>query len=323
MPAFGATSSLSAVFRASSKLSVPFRQTPLLQTAKSKSSKQWLARQSNDPYVRARVGAGPRQLLPKHSNLANRPATDNPHARPSPLRFRSRSAFKLVEIDEQYNLLSHDDVRVVVDLGAAPGGWSQVASARMGWSSEVAIPPPTSLGLKEQMGRETLLLGGEHDQGVVWNDENDPDNILRKKKKVAKVKQQEQALEVYDPLNIDDLDRPGGEEAMTKGRGTIIALDLLNIQAILGVKTVTRDFLAPETDKYLESLLIETDGYHPTGDGRGKVDVILSDMAANATGNDTSDIEASLRICEAVLEFAKRHLKTADSIGRRNGGVML
>ena len=313
MPAFGATSSLSAVFRASSKLSVPFRPTPIFQTAKSKSSKQWLARQSNDPYVKARVGAGPRKLLPKYSNVANPSAASNPLSRPSPLRFRSRSAFKLVEIDEQYNLLSHDDVRVVVDLGAAPGGWSQVVSARMGWSSEIPIPRPD-----DKTGREYLALAKEEDQSVSRDDEADVVDVLRKKKKVAKVVQQE-ILEVYDPLNIDDF----GEEVTKKGRRTIIALDLLDMQSIPGVKIVTRDFLAPQTDQYLESLLVNSDGYEPTPNGGARVDVILSDMAANATGNDTSDIESSLRICEAVLEFAKRHLKTADAIGRRNGGVVL
>src|SRR5438105_2058292 len=66
------------------------------------SSKLWLERQLNDPYV-ARA---------KHEGL------------------RSRAAFKLKEIDEKYKLLKSG--MAVIDLGAAPGGWSQIAAKRVG-----------------------------------------------------------------------------------------------------------------------------------------------------------------------------------------------
>jgi len=66
------------------------------------SSTRWLTRQLNDPYV----------------SEAKR------------LGFRSRAAFKLLEIDDKYRLLKKG--MVVVDLGAAPGGWSQIAADRVG-----------------------------------------------------------------------------------------------------------------------------------------------------------------------------------------------
>lgn len=66
------------------------------------SSKLWLERQLNDPYV----------LRAKREG------------------FRSRAAFKLTEIDDKYHLLKPG--MTVVDLGAAPGGWSQVAAKRIG-----------------------------------------------------------------------------------------------------------------------------------------------------------------------------------------------
>jgi len=69
---------------------------------KSKSSKQWLRRHVNDPYVQRSKREG----------------------------YRSRSAYKLTEIDERDKLLGPG--QVVVDLGAAPGGWSQVAAKRVG-----------------------------------------------------------------------------------------------------------------------------------------------------------------------------------------------
>ena len=64
---------------------------------RSVSSARWLTRQLNDPYVAAAKQAG----------------------------WRSRAAFKLLELDERFHLL-HRGQRVL-DLGAAPGGWSQVA----------------------------------------------------------------------------------------------------------------------------------------------------------------------------------------------------
>lgn len=87
-----------------------FSATRILSSAKSNSSKSWLTRQSHDPYVKKR--------------------TVN-----SFLSFRARSAFKLLELDDQWKFFK-PDVRAVVDLGAAPGGWSQVAAVKLGWISE-------------------------------------------------------------------------------------------------------------------------------------------------------------------------------------------
>ena len=74
---------------------------------KSHSSKQWLRRHVNDPYVQRSRKDG----------------------------YRSRSAYKLTEIDDRDRLLKGG--QVVVDLGAAPGGWSQVAAKRVGPSGKV------------------------------------------------------------------------------------------------------------------------------------------------------------------------------------------
>lgn len=74
-----------------------------LKTAKQRkpSSQRWLERQLNDPYVAAAKAKG----------------------------FRSRAAFKLIEIDDKYHLLKPG--KRVIDLGAAPGGWSQIAADRV------------------------------------------------------------------------------------------------------------------------------------------------------------------------------------------------
>ena len=70
------------------------------------SSQRWLERQLNDPYV----------------------------ARSKREGYRSRAAYKLIEIDDRFGLLKPG--RRVIDLGAAPGGWSQVAAARVGSTAE-------------------------------------------------------------------------------------------------------------------------------------------------------------------------------------------
>ena len=65
-------------------------------------SARWLERQLNDPYVAQARREG----------------------------YRSRAAYKLLEIDDKYKVLKRGER--IVDLGAAPGGWSQVAAARVG-----------------------------------------------------------------------------------------------------------------------------------------------------------------------------------------------
>ncbi len=73
-----------------------------LKTAKGRkiSSSNWLHRQLNDPYVQQANTEG----------------------------YRSRAAYKLLEIDAKYSILNNQDT--IIDLGSSPGSWSQVASKR-------------------------------------------------------------------------------------------------------------------------------------------------------------------------------------------------
>ena len=82
-----------------------------LRTARkrSTSSARWLTRQLNDPYVKQAKAEG----------------------------WRSRAAFKLIELDEKFGLLK--SARRVVDLGIAPGGWSQVVRGRSPKAAIVGI----------------------------------------------------------------------------------------------------------------------------------------------------------------------------------------
>jgi 23S rRNA (uridine2552-2'-O)-methyltransferase len=74
-----------------------------------KSSQKWLLRQVNDPYVEMAKAQG----------------------------LRSRAAFKIIEIDDKFKIFKKG--RVIVDLGAAPGGWSQHAVTKVGEGNVVAL----------------------------------------------------------------------------------------------------------------------------------------------------------------------------------------
>jgi len=69
----------------------------LKKHVRKESSRKWIERQVNDPYVQRAIAEG----------------------------WRARSAFKLIELDEKFGILKRG--QRVVDLGAAPGGWTQVA----------------------------------------------------------------------------------------------------------------------------------------------------------------------------------------------------
>jgi 23S rRNA (uridine2552-2'-O)-methyltransferase len=75
--------------------------------SRSKTSKAWMREHINDPYVQKAKAEG----------------------------YRSRAAYKLLELDRKDRLFAHG--QLVIDLGAAPGSWSQVAAAKLGTKGRV------------------------------------------------------------------------------------------------------------------------------------------------------------------------------------------
>jgi 23S rRNA (uridine2552-2'-O)-methyltransferase len=151
------------------------------------SSKLWLERQLNDPYV----------------------------ARAKREGFRSRAAYKLIEIDDKARVLKKG--MRVIDLGAAPGGWSQVAARRVG------------------------------------------------------------------------------------AQGRVVAIDVLPMDAIAGVDFAQLDFLSVDAPEKLRVML------------GGPADVVLSDMAANATGHAKTDHLKIMGLVEAAADFAREVLAPGGS----------
>ena len=229
-----------------------------------RSSNSWIARQSRDPYVRKRAS---------DSNF-----------------YRSRSAFKLIEINDKWNILT-PNLRAVVDLGAAPGGWSQVVSRTLGW---------------------------DYEQGV--------DDVPR----TLEGEELEDPLAMWEVIKDLDLDPPtkktqrqvgfGLKEDSRPTPGVIVAVDRLPMKSIPGALTLQADFLQSSTTSTIQQML-------DTPFNRdGKADLILSDIGANQSGNRIRDVEQSLEICHAVLQFAGKHLRGDFDPGkgmRRCEGVLL
>ena len=151
---------------------------------RSVSSRQWLQRQLNDPYV----------------------------ARAKREGMRSRAAYKLMEIDDKARFLRKG--ARVVDLGAAPGGWSQVAAQRVSATEQ----------------------------------------------------------------------------------GRVIAIDILAMEPVPGVDFIVLDFLDRTAPDKLKDMI------------GGPADVVLSDMAANATGHARTDHLKIMALVEAAAEFAREVL---------------
>jgi 23S rRNA (uridine2552-2'-O)-methyltransferase len=109
--------------------------TTRLKTAKGRStaSQRWLERQLNDPYVAAARAAG----------------------------WRSRAAFKLTELDDRFKLI-RPGARIV-DLGAAPGGWTQVAVRRAGERGRVVA---IDLLEMDPVAGATVLRGDFQDEAA-------------------------------------------------------------------------------------------------------------------------------------------------------------
>jgi len=100
------------------------------------SSTEWLLRQLNDPYV----------------------------AEARRLGYRSRAAFKLIELDDRFRLLLPG--RRVVDLGCAPGGWTQVAVERVGVRAGRSVVVGIDLTETAPMAGAAILRADIHDPAV-------------------------------------------------------------------------------------------------------------------------------------------------------------
>jgi tRNA (cytidine32/guanosine34-2'-O)-methyltransferase len=184
--------------------------------------------------------------------------------------WRARSAYKLLQLDEEFNLF--EGVTRVVDLCAAPGSWSQVLSrvlikgekfGRAGWQ-------------EKQAATRNYVLG------------------LDKKGPIADEKKE---VETKD-------ERPKPREGVR-----IVAIDLQPMSPLEGVTTMRADITHPSTIPLMLKAL-DPDTYDPNAtSGSSPVDLVISDGAPDVTGLHDLDIYVQSQLLWAALNLALCVLK--------------
>ncbi|KAK9321735.1 FtsJ-like methyltransferase-domain-containing protein [Lipomyces orientalis] len=215
--------------------SIPSDFHEVIRFASSGSSKRWTTRQRRDPYSR-------------EATLRN---------------LKSRAAFKLLEIDHNHHIFQRG--QTVVDLGFAPGSWTQVAVDRTGGNGRIlgidilpCIPPK---------GASTI-------QG----------NFLHV----------ETQREVKAFLAEDSLGRPVDRDALGAAGEEVGYIDLERQSELSASSHQGVDDIKPSAN---------------ASAGARVVDVVLSDMMANTSGNSFRDHALSMDLCNSALAFALDTLK--------------
>ncbi|KAI0973436.1 FtsJ-like methyltransferase-domain-containing protein [Xylaria arbuscula] len=187
--------------------------------------------------------------------------------------WRARSAFKLLQLDEEFDLFA--DVTRVVDLCAAPGSWSQVLSR--------------------------VLIKGEKFGRTAWEDRE------------AKFRQQMLGVfgDVKSPVlsTVTEV-KPETEEAKPRDNVKIVAIDLQPISPLPGIVTLRADITHPATvPLLLKALDPEYDAKSKSQQAAHPVDLVLSDGAPDVTGLHDLDIYVQSQLLFAALNLALCVLK--------------
>lgn len=117
----------------------------------------------------------------------------------------------------------------------------------------------------------------------------------------------------WNSMESEDMDEYSIFEEEDVPNPSVIGVDLIATEPILGARFVQGNFLDASVQDHLQDIL---------GGPNVKFDIILSDMAPNLSGNRVADIEASLELCRSVLEFSKRNLRPAQGKGSKSGTLM-
>lgn len=187
--------------------------------------------------------------------------------------WRARSAFKLIQLDEQFDLFS--GVTRVVDLCAAPGSWSQVLSR--------------------------VLIKGESYGRRAWEAKQKRENEVLK----GGVKEEEG--NVHEDAGAEK--REGGELRSRKNV-KIVAVDLQPMASLEGITSLKGDITTPSTvTRILQALDPDTYVDDAEDSGSHPVDLVLSDGAPDVTGLHDLDIYIQSQLLYSALNLALRILK--------------
>ncbi|KAL8764292.1 MAG: hypothetical protein Q9203_007157 [Teloschistes exilis] len=194
--------------------------------------------------------------------------------------WRARSAFKLIQLDEQFDLFR--DVTRVVDLCAAPGSWSQVLSR--------------------------VLITGEGFGRRRWEE--------KQRRNQAIIFPEEKEVSHNDDKELDTLLAPTQEEVLQPRENVrIVAIDLQPISPLPGITTLVGDITHPSTPPRILSALdpdtFSPSTYSPTSatPSSNPVDLIISDGAPDVTGLHDLDIYIQSQLLSSALSLTLRILK--------------
>ena len=194
--------------------------------------------------------------------------------------WRARSAFKLIQIDEQFDLFN--GVTRVVDLCAAPGSWSQVLS-------RVLIKG-------ESFGRQAWIEKYKREQKIIHGE--------RQNKEVDEI-------EGIGDLSLQDKPEEKEGELRPRVGVKIVAVDLQPMSPLEGITTLKGDITHPSTiPRILHAL--DPDTYDPESASTSSsqpVDLVLSDGAPDVTGLHDLDIYIQSQLLFSALNLALRVLK--------------
>ena len=184
--------------------------------------------------------------------------------------WRARSAFKLIQLDEQFDLF--DGVTRVVDLCAAPGSWSQVLS-------RVLIKG-------ESFGRRAWEEKQQKEQEIISGQMDLKDCMMNHEKLSA-------PAELRPRLGVK-----------------IVAVDLQPMTSLEGITTIQGDITHSSiVPKILQALDSDMSSMDSTADGSNPVDLVLSDGAPDVTGLHDLDIYIQSQLLFSALNLALRILK--------------
>jgi tRNA (cytidine32/guanosine34-2'-O)-methyltransferase len=198
--------------------------------------------------------------------------------------WRARSAFKLIQIDEQFDLFSYAEPEKctrVVDLCAAPGSWSQVLSR--------------------------ILIKGESFGRRAWCERMERFN--RPQTAQLEQHQHRQGADLARKLDSLDLDRGQPEpepELKPRANVKIVAIDLQPMAPLEGITQLQADITHPST---VPRLLHAIDPAFSPADGTHLVDLVISDGAPDVTGLHSLDIYVQSQLLYSALVLATKVLR--------------
>lgn len=211
--------------------------------------------------------------------------------------WRARSAFKLLQLDEEFNLF--EGVTRVVDLCAAPGSWSQVLS-------RVLIKGERfGRGKWVEKWREMQTLVNQVNGVGLWADQEE-------EMKGRDVSEQAEKGVVEVAVKLEKLElEQDGKPVITYPRKDIriVAIDLQPMSPLEGITTIRADITHPSTiPQLLKALDPETYDENSPADPT-PVDLILSDGAPDVTGLHDLDIYIQSQLLYSALNLSLRVLR--------------